>query len=53
MGTPSTVISTWALMSGRILGTPYTADGQDICQILVDSGLAVYYDGGKKTKVWA
>ena len=38
---------------GRILGTPYTADGQDICQILVDSGLAVYYDGGKKTKVWA
>jgi|TARA_R100001230_G_C5645711_1_gene151325 micrococcal nuclease len=38
---------------GRILGTPYTADGQDICQLLVDSGLAVYYDGGKKTKVWA
>ena len=37
---------------GRILGIPYTADGKDICQILIDEGHAVAYDGGKKTKVW-
>ena len=37
---------------GRILGIPYTEDGKDICQILIDEGHAVPYDGGKKTKVW-
>ena len=37
---------------GRILGIPYTADGKDICQILIDEGHAVVYDGGKNTKVW-
>ena len=37
---------------GRILGIPYTEDGKDICQILIDEGHAVFYDGGKKTKVW-
>ena len=37
---------------GRILGIPYTADGKDICQMLIDEGHAVPYDGGKKTKVW-
>ena len=37
---------------GRILGIPYTADGKDICQLLIDEGHAVAYDGGKKTKVW-
>ena len=37
---------------GRILGIPYTEDGKDICQILIDEGHAVSYDGGKKTKVW-
>ena len=35
---------------GRILGIPYTEDGQDICQILIDEGHAVKYDGGKKHK---
>ena len=37
---------------GRILGIPYTEDGKDICQILINEGHAVFYDGGKKTKVW-
>ena len=37
---------------GRILATPYTEDGQDICQILIKEGHAVEYDGGTKTKVW-
>ena len=37
---------------GRILGIPYTEDGEDICQMLIDEGHAVVYDGGKKTKVW-
>jgi len=37
---------------GRILGIPYTEDGKDICQILVDEGHAVKYDGGKKVKIW-
>ena len=37
---------------GRILGIPYTEDGQDICQLLVDEGHAVEYHGGTKTKVW-
>jgi micrococcal nuclease len=37
---------------GRILGIPYTEDGKDICQTLIDEGHAVAYDGGKKTKVW-
>ena len=38
---------------GRILGIPYTEDGQDICQLLIDEGHAVEYYGGKKKKVWA
>lgn len=37
---------------GRILGIPYTEDGQDICQMLIDEGHAVEYHGGTKTKVW-
>ncbi len=37
---------------GRILGIPYTEDGEDICQILIKEGHAVEYSGGKKTKVW-
>ena len=37
---------------GRILGVPYTEDGEDICQLLISEGHAVAYDGGKKTKVW-
>ena len=37
---------------GRILGIPYTQDGQDICQMLIDEGHAVKYEGGKKTKIW-
>jgi endonuclease YncB( thermonuclease family) len=35
----------------RILGIPYTEDGKDICQILIDEGHAVEYYSGK-TKVW-
>ena len=38
---------------GRVLGIPYTEDGQDICQLLIDEGHAVEYYGGKKNKVWA
>tara|TARA_R100000479_G_scaffold168465_1_gene109513 strand:- start:14 stop:397 length:384 start_codon:yes stop_codon:yes gene_type:complete len=37
---------------GRILGIPYTEDGEDICQILIKEGHAVEYTGSKKTKVW-
>ena len=37
---------------GRILAIPYTEDGKDICQLLINEGHAVEYDGGKKTKVW-
>jgi len=37
---------------GRILGIPYTADGEDICQKLISEGHAVEYWGGTKTKVW-
>jgi len=37
---------------GRILGIPYTEDGQDICKMLIDEGHAVEYYGGTKTKVW-
>ena len=37
---------------GRILGIPYTKDGKDICQILMDEGHAVEYHGGKKVKTW-
>ena len=37
---------------GRVLGIPYTEDGQDICQLLIDEGHAVEYFGGKKKKVW-
>ena len=38
---------------GRVLGIPYTEDGEDICQLLIDEGHAVEYYGGKKKKVWA
>jgi len=38
---------------GRVLGIPYTEDGQDICQMLIDEGHAVEYFGGKKKKIWA
>ena len=38
---------------GRVLGIPYTEDGQDICQLLIDEGHDVEYYGGKKKKVWA
>ena len=34
---------------GRILGIPYTADGEDICQKLINEGHAVEYWGGTKT----
>ena len=37
---------------GRILGIPYTEDGDDICQILINEGHAVEYHGGTKSKVW-
>ena len=37
---------------GRILATPYTSAGEDICQKLIHEGHAVEYTGGKKTKVW-
>ena len=37
---------------GRILGIPYTQDGEDICQMLIDEGHAVEYHGGTKSKVW-
>ena len=34
---------------GRILAIPYTEDGKDICQMLVQEGHAVEYWGGTKT----
>jgi micrococcal nuclease len=37
---------------GRILGIPYTKNGEDICQMLIKEGHAVKYDGGKKKKKW-
>ena len=37
---------------GRILGIPYTADGEHICQKLISEGHAVEYWGGTKTKKW-
>ena len=37
---------------GRILGVPYTEDGEDICKKLISEGHAVEYWGGKKTKNW-
>ena len=37
---------------GRILGVPYTEDGEDICQKLISEGHAVEYWGGKKIKIW-
>ena len=37
---------------GRILGIPYTEDGEDICKILFKEGHAVEYYGGKKVKTW-
>ena len=37
---------------GRILGIPYTENGKDICQMLIDEGHAVEYHGGTKSKVW-
>ena len=37
---------------GRILGVPYTMDGLDMCNQLVEEGHAVQYFGGKKSYVW-
>lgn len=37
---------------GRILGIPFTTNGQNICEILIKEGHAVEYYGGTKTKVW-
>ena len=37
---------------GRILGIPYTENGKDICQILINEGHAVEYHGGTKVKIW-
>jgi len=37
---------------GRILGVPYTEDGEDICAKLIEEGHAVEYWGGSKTKLW-
>jgi|TARA_R110002020_G_scaffold202084_7_gene405101 micrococcal nuclease len=37
---------------GRILAIPYTQDSEDICQILMEEGHAVSYQGGKKKKIW-
>ena len=37
---------------GRILGIPYTEDGEDICQMLIEENHAVEYFGGTKTKIW-
>jgi len=37
---------------GRILGIPYTEEGEDICEILCKEGHAVPYFGGKKEKIW-
>ena len=34
---------------GRILAIPYTEDGQDVCEILVNEGHAVEYWGGTNT----
>lgn len=34
---------------GRILGVPYDAEGNDICEMLVREGHAVVYWGGTKT----
>ena len=34
---------------GRILGIPYTENGEDICKKLIDEGHAVEYWGGTKT----
>lgn len=39
---------------GRVLATPYTLDTKEnVCDLLVSEGHAVYYDGGKKKKIWA
>ena len=37
---------------GRILGVPYTENGEDICAKLIEEGHAVEYWGGSKTKLW-
>tara|TARA_R100000149_G_C5872301_1_gene136193 strand:+ start:1536 stop:1901 length:366 start_codon:yes stop_codon:yes gene_type:complete len=37
---------------GRIIGIPYSADNQDICEALVEEGHAVVYWGGKKVHKW-
>jgi len=33
---------------GRILGIPFTVDGEDVCSLLVQEGLARVYRGGKR-----
>ena len=37
---------------GRILGVPYTENGEDICEKLIEEGHAEPYFGGAKTKIW-
>jgi micrococcal nuclease len=42
---------------GRVLATPFAVDengvtGVNICETLIEEGLAVPYFGGTKTKVW-
>ena len=49
---PITLISHGTGKYGRILGTPYNKEGEDICNILVLEGHAVVYHGGKN-KIWA
>ena len=47
-----TIISHGRGKYGRILGVPYTAEGQDMCKTLIEEGHAVEYWGGTKVKVW-
>tara|TARA_R110000824_G_scaffold340884_2_gene527348 strand:- start:248 stop:610 length:363 start_codon:yes stop_codon:yes gene_type:complete len=48
-----TVLSHGKGKYGRILGTPYDENGQDMCKMLISEGHAVEYHGGTKIKVWA
>ena len=47
-----TIISHGRGKYGRILGVPYTAEGEDMCKTLIEEGHAVEYWGGTKVKVW-
>lgn len=52
-GQELTLVSLGKGKYGRILGIPYTYTGLNICDLMINSGNAVEYFGGKKTKVWA